>query len=120
MTDHGKYIGPISALKNKTALLQVKDDQVTAQFDEHGLVNPLDDAQLAYGWHPFPLADFEVEERVDWSEPEIDADTRESLMGEARAKLGIRGMARFLTLMYGKYKNDEAALRAFLQGKIEE
>ncbi len=71
--DHGKYIGPISALKNRKALLQINGDQVTAQFDDH-IVNPLNDARLAFGWHPFPLADFEVEERVGWSDMEDQSD----------------------------------------------
>lgn len=49
------YIGNELDLIGKTALVQIKDGLLFAQFDDKGL------GMLAFGWHLFPRSDFEME-----------------------------------------------------------
>lgn len=53
---HGTYVGLDTVLAGKTALLIYEDDGLLAQFDDRSTPGG-----LAYGWHKFPLSDFEVE-----------------------------------------------------------
>jgi hypothetical protein len=66
---NGVYVGPLTHLKGKTALLQLlRTPQVLAQFDDtHAVLDPallaarpkmLLALSLAFGWHPFAEADF--------------------------------------------------------------
>lgn len=58
----GTYIGPIPQLKALRALLwDVEGDEnsVIAQFDDYTAQS--NGVLLAWGWHPFPLADFRLD-----------------------------------------------------------
>lgn len=68
-TMHGIYVGPMTHLQGKTALLRpLERTQVLAQFDdttatrEPELLAAKPDliwaVSLGYGWHEFPAADF--------------------------------------------------------------
>jgi len=59
---HGHYIGPISKLKDKTAILRFEpgiQGILLAQFDDRSLTD------YAFGWHRFPEAEFIVDESED-------------------------------------------------------
>jgi hypothetical protein len=54
-TPSESYTGPLFPLKGKRALVMVKDGKLTAQFNDFN-------TGYAFGWHEFPVADFQVDE----------------------------------------------------------
>lgn len=67
MMRRGIYTGHIEALRGKGALVKERDSKtVLAQFDDLDAVlgsGPLA-WKLGYGWHEFPIRDFDV--GVEW------------------------------------------------------
>ncbi len=52
----GMYVGPLPELQGKSALLQVEDDCIFAQFDDI-------ETGMGFGWWLFKKSDFEVIEK---------------------------------------------------------
>lgn len=60
----GTYCGNQAFLFDRRAVLrwspETEDGWVLAQFNDLEL-------SLAYGWHPFPRSDFDLDPPIDWS-----------------------------------------------------
>ena len=60
----GRYIGPRSELKGKTALLRAGSRlrDYLVQFDDMNLTSGEDEHTvfLGFGWHSFPMNDWEI------------------------------------------------------------
>ena len=60
---HGTYVGTDDALADKTAILMDSDrhlGEYLAQFDDVS-------TGLGYGWHRFPVIDFELDKPAEWN-----------------------------------------------------
>lgn len=58
---HGTYIGAVTALQGKTALLRIGEhyDRLLAQFDEPDL--QFGGQRLGVGWHTFSKSSFKLD-----------------------------------------------------------
>jgi hypothetical protein len=62
----GTYIGPLKHLKGKTALVRrLHEGVIVVQFDDKSLrrVSPTEGDHLAWGWHGFPVNEFQIDPR---------------------------------------------------------
>jgi hypothetical protein len=84
---HGTYIGPLTMLKGKTALLQRSTPDsihVKAQFDDLSLPH-----SITHGWTPFHASDFSVDR--DMSKVYAVVDRRDAFR---RLQLTLDGICR--------------------------